>query len=96
MNLCRLLGNSTIGLCASAFLLMSGAGIASADRVVNANQPVVIADDVTNRVTVVESASGGPDGGSSGLGDGTNPGQGSGVDNSPSEGTDNPNQSPDS
>ncbi len=59
MSLCRLLGNSTSGLCALAFLLMSGAGVASADRVVNANVPVVISDDITNQVTEVISAGSG-------------------------------------
>jgi hypothetical protein len=32
-----------------------GIGIARADRVVNANEPVVISDDISNRLRVVQS-----------------------------------------
>ena len=91
MNLYRKLGNLTIGLGASAFLLMSGAGIASAQRVVSAAEPIIISNDITNQTTDVESVSGGN---RSGLGDGSNPGQGDGRDNSTNEGVDNPNQAP--
>ncbi len=44
------------------------AGAALADRVVNSNEPVIISDDITNRVKGVVSASGAS--GSDGDGDG--------------------------
>ena len=44
------------GVC---LLLPVGARLASADRVVNANEPVIISDDITDRTQNVESASGG-------------------------------------
>jgi hypothetical protein len=45
-----------LGCTALIVLVVLGLGIAYADYVVNASQPVVISDDLTNRVTVVISA----------------------------------------
>ena len=45
-----------IGCAALILGVVLGLGIAYADYVVQANQPVVISDDLTNRVTVVISA----------------------------------------
>lgn len=68
-----------------------------ADRVVNANEPIVISDDITDMTQPVVSASffngDGNDNNRSGLGDDTNPGQGGGTDNVVNDGTDNPNES---
>jgi hypothetical protein len=82
-------------------LLLFAASESLADRNVNANEPVVISDDITDETTDVTSASGPPLSGDdgdndnrSGLGDGTNPGQGDGSGNSPNDGTDNPNNNP--
>jgi hypothetical protein len=89
-------------LSAAVFYLVLPAA-ALADRVVNANEPIVISDDITDMTQAVVSASsvtGSEDGGGngngnddnlSGLGDGTNPGQGGGTDNAVNDGTDNPN-----
>jgi len=82
------------GLLALGFALaLTAAPQATADRVVNANEPVVISNDITDRTTEVRSATSDDDGdmdNHSGLGDGTNPGQGGGTDQSPNQGTDNP------
>jgi hypothetical protein len=93
--------NSLLSAAVLCLLLPAAAGIARADRVVNANEPIVISDDITDMTQPVVSASfasGGEDSGGngnddnrSGLGDDTNPGQGGGTDNAVNDGTDNPN-----
>ena len=51
------------GKAALAGLLLLGVGApAAADRVVDADQPVIVSDDVRNRATEVISASDGPRG----------------------------------
>ena len=95
--------NRLVTLAFALFVWAVAPGIASADRVTNANEPIVISDDITNYTQEVFSAAGvgpansggGNDNNRSGLGDGTNPGLGGGTDNSPSQGTDNPNRAPD-
>jgi hypothetical protein len=81
------------------YLVLPAAALA--DRVVNANEPIVISDDITDMTQAVVSDSSvtgsGDEGGNgnddnrSGLGDDTNPGQGGGRDNTVNDGTDNPN-----
>jgi hypothetical protein len=81
---------------ASAIAAVCG-GVALADYVVGAGEPVVISDDVFDRTTQVVSLAGptsGNDNNRSGLGDDTNAGLGDGTDNATNEGTDNPNQAP--
>jgi hypothetical protein len=80
-------------LAASAMIVIGG-GVALADYVVGAGEPVVISDDVFDRTTQVISLAGPGNDNRSGLGDDTNPGVGDGTDNSPNEGTDNPNNAP--
>ena len=83
----------------ASLLLLFTASESLADRNVNANEAIVISDDIRNETTDVVSVSGSPFSGfgdgdnNSGLGDGTNPGQGDGQDNSPNQGTNNPNNS---
>jgi hypothetical protein len=83
---------------AAVVCLVLPAAVAQADRNVNANEPVVISDDITDRTRGVVSAfarsanSGDPsanDDNRSGLGDETNPNQGQGR-NAMNDGTDNP------
>ena len=82
---------------AASLLLLFTASESLADRNVNANEAIIISDDIRNETTDVVSVSGVPFAGggngdnNSGLGDGTNPGQGDGTGNSPNQGTDNPN-----
>ena len=89
------------GLVTLAFALSIWAaapGIASADRVTTAAEPIVVSDDITNYTQEVFSAAGvtlgGIDNSRSGFEDGTNAGLGDGTSNAPNEGTDNPNQAP--
>ncbi len=91
--------NSLVTLAFALFVWAVAPGIASADRVTNANEPIVISDDITNYTQEVSSAPGvtpaGIDNSRSGLGDDTNAGLGDGTDNSPNQGTLNPNRAPD-
>jgi hypothetical protein len=48
----------TLGLLVAGLGLALSTGIARADRVVNANEPIVVSDDVTNITKEVQSASG--------------------------------------
>ncbi len=41
----------------SLVLVLGGLSVARADRVVNANEPIVISDDVSNRIRIVHSSS---------------------------------------
>ena len=41
----------------SLLLVVGGPSVARADRVVNANEPIVISDDVSNRILIVHSSS---------------------------------------
>ncbi len=79
-------------LVASAIAAVCG-GVALADYVVGAGEPVVISDDVFDRTTQVISLAG-PTNSRSGLGDDTNPGLGDGTDNSANDGTLNPRRAP--
>ncbi len=95
--------NTLVTLAFALSIWAAAPGIASADRVTTASEPIVVSDDITNYTQEVSSAAGvgpansggGNDNNRSGLGDGTNPGLGGGTDNSPNEGTDNPNNAPD-
>ena len=62
-------------LVASAIAAVCG-GVALADYVVGAGEPVVISDDVFDRTTQVISLAGPGNDNRSGLGDDTNPGLG--------------------
>ena len=81
---------------AGAFAVI-GAGVAVADYVVGASEPVVISDDVYNRTVSILSLTGGPGGtdstkAKSGFADGSNPAEPSDNNQSGKGGTDNPNQ----
>ncbi len=80
-------------LVAGAIAAVCG-GVALADYVVGAGEPVVISDDVFDRTTQVVSLAGPGNDNRSGLYDDTNAGLGDGTDNSTNEGTLNPNQAP--
>ncbi len=41
----------------SLLLVVGGLSVARADRVVNANEPIVISDDMSNRILIVHSGS---------------------------------------
>jgi hypothetical protein len=91
MNLTTTRYRVAIGILAPiCLLLLVFPGVVRAERVVDASEPVVVSNDITNDTVSVESAA---SGNRSGLGDGTNPGEGDGTDKSPNSGSDNPNQS---
>ncbi len=46
-----------LGLLTLGWALVGPPGAASADRVVNANEPVVVSDDISNRIRIVRSRS---------------------------------------
>jgi hypothetical protein len=76
MGLPALFAQGLFCISAVCLFLLATAGPAHADRVVNANEPIVISDDVTNQTTPVVSATGSS---SPGSGGNSNPGnQGSG------------------
>ncbi len=76
------------GVIAAFLLVFLGPGFAMAERVVNAGEPIVISDDITNRTKAVQSLNGDVlgDGGKDNQGhgnnddgvDSSNPGQGDG------------------
>jgi hypothetical protein len=75
------------GVIAAFLLVFLGPGFAMAERVVNAGEPIVISDDITNRTKAVQSVNGGLPGDNQGHGnnddgvDSSNPGQGGGGPN---------------
>jgi hypothetical protein len=72
------------GVIAAFMLAFLGPGFAMADRVVNAGEPIVVSDDITNRTIAVQSLDGDGAGDNQGHGnnedgvDSSNPGQGGG------------------
>ncbi len=78
---------------AGAFAVI-GAGVALADYVVSASEPVVLSDDVYNRTFSIVSLTGGPDStkAKSGFADDSNPAEQSANNKSGKGGTDNPNE----
>jgi hypothetical protein len=66
----------------AALLLFCVVGVAQAERVVNAGEPIVLSDDITNRVVVVQSyASNNGHGNNDDGVDSSNPGKGGGGPN---------------
>ncbi len=77
MSLTRIRDCAALISC-SLLVLGIGGSFASADMLVNSNHPVVIADDLDNRIVGVESAGGAPaDAGDAG---GTDAGDAGGTD----------------
>jgi hypothetical protein len=81
------------GVIAAFLLVFLGPGFAMAERVVNAGEPIVISDDITNRTKAVQSLNGDVLGGKDNQGHGNNE---DGVDSSnPAQGGGGPNGSTD-